>query len=177
MIPVQCKMARVALDWGVRDLAQAAEVSPDTIARLERGDPLKASTVNLIQSTLQAAGVDFIPQNGGGSGVRLIKYFPVLRDHGGPGIMFEIPYVSPDVTDGIGEPNETRLAFYASPEVLKILRPDINTREGEIRCFLIHRRRLANGAMRAFDHAAGEITSRRRKSGAMVLKVMDFALR
>ncbi|WP_414146080.1 helix-turn-helix domain-containing protein [Acetobacter indonesiensis] len=70
---VQCKMARVAVGWGVRELAAAADVSPNTIARLERGEELKASTIEAIRSALEAAGVEFIPENGGGAGVRLKK--------------------------------------------------------------------------------------------------------
>ena len=73
MIAVQCKMARVALGIGVRDLAEMAKVSPDTIARLERGELLKERTVDAIRATLEAAGVEFIPENGGGAGVRLRK--------------------------------------------------------------------------------------------------------
>ncbi|MDI6652110.1 helix-turn-helix transcriptional regulator [Gluconobacter japonicus] len=64
-------MARVAIGWGVRDLAAAANVSPNTIARLERGEPLRENTVTIIRKALEAAGVEFIPQNGGGPGVRL----------------------------------------------------------------------------------------------------------
>ncbi|TLU70905.1 helix-turn-helix domain-containing protein [Lichenicoccus roseus] len=64
-------MARAALDLGVRDLAQLASVSPNTIARFERGDALYPRTVLAIQSALEAAGVGFIAQNGGGPGVRL----------------------------------------------------------------------------------------------------------
>ncbi len=71
MIAVQCKMARVALGVAVRDLAEMAKVSPDTIARLERGEPLKERTVDAIQHALEAAGVIFIEQNGDGPGVRL----------------------------------------------------------------------------------------------------------
>lgn len=71
MLAVQCKMARVAIGWGVRELAAAANVSPNTIARLERGEELKASTIETIRSALEAAGVEFIPENGGGAGVRL----------------------------------------------------------------------------------------------------------
>ncbi|WP_346186933.1 helix-turn-helix domain-containing protein [Acetobacter orleanensis] len=71
MLAVQCKMARAAIGWGVRDLAKEAGVSPDTIARLERGEELKASTIEAICSALEAAGVEFIPENGGGAGVRL----------------------------------------------------------------------------------------------------------
>jgi len=69
-------MARVALGIAVRDLAGMAKVSPDTIARLERGEPLKERTVDAIRSTLEAAGVEFIPENGGGAGVRLRKPAP-----------------------------------------------------------------------------------------------------
>lgn len=68
---IQCKMARVAVGWGVRELAAAAAVSTDTIARLERGEALKESTVAAIRAALEVAGVQFIPENGGGPGVRL----------------------------------------------------------------------------------------------------------
>ncbi|KAB0678039.1 helix-turn-helix domain-containing protein [Aureimonas leprariae] len=66
-------MARAALGLGVRELAKAAEVSPDTVARLERGEELKERTVAAIQAALEAAGVEFIAENGGGAGVRLRK--------------------------------------------------------------------------------------------------------
>jgi transcriptional regulator with XRE-family HTH domain len=64
-------MARTALGWGARDLARAAEVSPDTVARFERGDALKEITVEVIQRTLERAGVVFIGVSGGGPGARL----------------------------------------------------------------------------------------------------------
>jgi transcriptional regulator with XRE-family HTH domain len=73
MIAVQCKMARAALGLGVRELADLAKVSPDTIARLERGEPLKERTVDALRVALENAGVEFIPENGGGPGVRLRK--------------------------------------------------------------------------------------------------------
>lgn len=69
--PVQSRMARAAVGLGVRDLAVAAKVSPDTIARLERGETLRITTVASIRSALEAAGVEFIDENGGGAGVRL----------------------------------------------------------------------------------------------------------
>ena len=69
MLPVQCKMARVAVDWGVRDLAKAADVSPDTVARLERGEALRVGTVEAIRRALESAGVEFT--NGEQPGVRL----------------------------------------------------------------------------------------------------------
>jgi len=66
-------MARTALDWGVLDLAREAQVSTQTIVRFERGDQLRAQTIQTLQRTLEAAGVEFIPENGGGVGVRLKK--------------------------------------------------------------------------------------------------------
>jgi transcriptional regulator with XRE-family HTH domain len=71
MFPVQSRMGRAALGWGVRDLASAAKVSPDTIARLERGESLYPRTLDTIRGAFEAAGVIFIEQNGGGPGVRL----------------------------------------------------------------------------------------------------------
>ncbi len=59
-------MARIALGLGVRELANAAKVSPDTIARLERGDALRERTVAAIRDGLEAAGGEFIAENGGG---------------------------------------------------------------------------------------------------------------
>ena len=72
-LPVQCRMARSALGWGVRELAAAAKVSADTVARFERGDELKERTVEAIQRALEAGGIEFIDENGGGPGLRLKK--------------------------------------------------------------------------------------------------------
>ena len=69
-------MARTAVGWGVRDLAQKASVSTNTVARLERGETLKQSTVDVLRAVLEAAGVEFIEQNGGGPGVRLKAALP-----------------------------------------------------------------------------------------------------
>ena len=77
LLPVQCRMARSALGWSIRDLAEAAKVGIDTVTRFEKGDTLKERTVEAIQHTLEAAGVEFIPENGGGPGVRLRK--PVAK--------------------------------------------------------------------------------------------------
>jgi transcriptional regulator with XRE-family HTH domain len=64
-------MARAALGLGVRELARAAQVSPDTVARFERGEDLRERTIEGLQQALEDAGVEFIPANGGGPGVRL----------------------------------------------------------------------------------------------------------
>lgn len=66
-------MARAALGLGVRDLAKSAGVSPDTVARLERGEELRSTTIDAIRSALETAGVVFLPENGNGPGVALRK--------------------------------------------------------------------------------------------------------
>ena len=70
-LPVQCRMARAALGLGVRELAAAAKVSIDTVARFERGDELKERTIDALQRALEAAGVEFT--NGDQPGVRLTR--------------------------------------------------------------------------------------------------------
>ena len=77
---VQSKMARVALGLGVRDLAALADVSPNTIARLERGEDLREVTLGTIRAALESAGVEFIPENGGGAGVRLAKPLDPIKN-------------------------------------------------------------------------------------------------
>lgn len=76
MNAIQCKMARVALGLGVRELAVLAKTSPNTIARLERGEELKERTIDAIRAALEDAGVIFIAENGEGPGVRLKKQIP-----------------------------------------------------------------------------------------------------
>jgi hypothetical protein len=66
-------MACSGLEWNWDDLAQAAEVSRDTIARFLRGEDLRPGTIASMQSALETAGVEFIAENGGGPGVRLAK--------------------------------------------------------------------------------------------------------
>lgn len=73
MNSTQCKMARAATGLGVRDLARLADVSPNTIARLERGEDMRPATIAVVRAALEAAGIEFIPENGGGAGVRLRK--------------------------------------------------------------------------------------------------------
>ena len=68
-------MARAGLALGVRDLATIADVSPNTIARFERGDALHARTLAHIQGALEGEGVTFIDDRvisaTGGAGVRI----------------------------------------------------------------------------------------------------------
>jgi transcriptional regulator with XRE-family HTH domain len=73
MKPIQLKMARAAVGWGVRDLAKKAGVTANTVTRIENGADAKQSTMDKLQHALEVAGVDFIDENGGGPGVRLRK--------------------------------------------------------------------------------------------------------
>jgi transcriptional regulator with XRE-family HTH domain len=65
LVAEQCKAARAAIGWSVRDLARVATVAPDTVARFERDDPwerptgpkVKASTVEKLQRALQEGGI------------------------------------------------------------------------------------------------------------------------
>ena len=67
-------MARAALDWTVRDLADATGLHRNTISNLEVGRYSgDAKTLELIEKVLTKAGVEFIAENGGGVGVRLKK--------------------------------------------------------------------------------------------------------
>jgi transcriptional regulator with XRE-family HTH domain len=67
----QVRMARAALGWGVRELAAAAKVNPNTVTRFEGGAGANTGTVRALQTALESAGVVFISPNGGGGGVRL----------------------------------------------------------------------------------------------------------
>ena len=69
----QCRMARAALKFSVRDLAAAARVGANTVVRLEAGEKLQERTVEAIRAALESAGIEFIAENGGGPGVRLKK--------------------------------------------------------------------------------------------------------
>ncbi len=75
----QVKAARSLLAWSQDDLASRSGVSKPTIARLETADGEiggYAGTRDKIIAALETAGVEFIPENGGGAGVRLRKSEP-----------------------------------------------------------------------------------------------------
>jgi transcriptional regulator with XRE-family HTH domain len=72
----QLRAARAMARIEQSDLAKVAKVSVDTIKRLERTiGPVSANvlTVNAVTQALEAVGVEFIEENGGGPGVRLRK--------------------------------------------------------------------------------------------------------
>lgn len=70
----QVKAARALLGWSQGDLAERSGVSEPTIARLEAEDGLLGGRPDTAAKILQAlidAGIEFLPKNGGGAGVRL----------------------------------------------------------------------------------------------------------
>jgi len=70
--PGQCRAARALLDWSQGDLEAASKVARKTIADFEGGGRTPyARTVGALQVALETAGIEFIPENGGGAGVRL----------------------------------------------------------------------------------------------------------
>ena len=72
----QLKAARALLAWSQNDLARESGVSEPTIARLESSDgPIggRPDTAEKLLAALEKGGIEFIPENGGGAGVRLAK--------------------------------------------------------------------------------------------------------
>jgi transcriptional regulator with XRE-family HTH domain len=67
----QVRAARGLLDWSQGRLADASGVPTRTVMRFEgRETEPRASTTSAIRAALELAGVEFIPENGGGPGVR-----------------------------------------------------------------------------------------------------------
>jgi transcriptional regulator with XRE-family HTH domain len=71
MKAIQLRMARAAVGWGVRELAEKAGVTANTVTRIENGADAKQSTIDRLQRALEAAGVEFT--NSDQPGVRLTK--------------------------------------------------------------------------------------------------------
>jgi transcriptional regulator with XRE-family HTH domain len=72
----QIKAARALLAWSQADLADRSGISEPTIARLEAADGElggREGTTERLRAAIEAAGVEFIDENGGGPGVRLKK--------------------------------------------------------------------------------------------------------
>lgn len=70
MNDVQLRSARAILKLGIREMAELTGVSHFTIVRMEAGEPVKASTVAKVRAALEAIGIEFIAENGGGPGTR-----------------------------------------------------------------------------------------------------------
>lgn len=74
------RAGRSLLRWSQKKLAEEASkihpVSVDTIKKWEAiNGPISANTMTAgaVRTALESAGVEFIPENGGGPGVRLKK--------------------------------------------------------------------------------------------------------
>ena len=74
MTPEQCKAARAMTGLSQDQLAQRSGVAVSTIIPFEQNQRTPyASTVKKLQTALEAAGIDFIEENGGGPGLRMRK--------------------------------------------------------------------------------------------------------
>jgi ribosome-binding protein aMBF1 (putative translation factor) len=72
----QIRAARALLRWSAAELAQQAALGANTIRRAEVAEhetSLTAANDLAVRRALEAAGVEFINENGGGVGVRLRK--------------------------------------------------------------------------------------------------------
>jgi ribosome-binding protein aMBF1 (putative translation factor) len=56
---IQCKMARAALNWGIKELAEEAGINPNTIVRFESGKGALTSTVDKVLEAFIEHGVTF----------------------------------------------------------------------------------------------------------------------
>jgi transcriptional regulator with XRE-family HTH domain len=72
----QIRAARGLLNLSVRELAERAGVHRNTITRVETEATAPGHSLSAIRAALEAAGVEFIAENGGGAGVRLKKGNP-----------------------------------------------------------------------------------------------------
>ncbi len=69
----QIRAARGLVRWSADDLAAAAQIGISTVRRAEADNgspPITIANLKAIQLALEGAGVEFIPENGGGAGVR-----------------------------------------------------------------------------------------------------------
>jgi hypothetical protein len=73
----QLRAARALVRWSAQDLARHSAVGVTTIRRAELAESetsMTAANNQAVLRALEAAGVEFIDENGGGPGVRLRKH-------------------------------------------------------------------------------------------------------
>jgi transcriptional regulator with XRE-family HTH domain len=92
----QTRAARALLDWSQEQLAENAQVARATVADFERDNraPMRQNLV-AIRASLEAAGIQFIPENGGGAGVRFRKVeleFESTAIPDGDGVMIPVRF-------------------------------------------------------------------------------------
>src|SRR4051812_2199967 len=68
----QCRAGRALIEWSQQQLSQAASIDLQTVTDFERRfRSADETTRRRLRATLEAAGVTFIAENGGGAGARL----------------------------------------------------------------------------------------------------------
>jgi transcriptional regulator with XRE-family HTH domain len=71
LTPSQCRAGRALIDWSQQQLADASLVGNATIRNFESGrSGPQQSTLAALQRALEAAGVVFLDENGGGVKLR-----------------------------------------------------------------------------------------------------------
>lgn len=74
MTPAQCRAARALIGMTQSELATSAGFGLSTIVDFEKERRIVSTTAqSKMMQALEAAGVQFIEENGGGAGVRLRK--------------------------------------------------------------------------------------------------------
>ena len=81
LTPAQCEAARGLLGWSRERLGAFSETTASMLEKFERGGRMpqpsrgnpQIDRIAAIRTALEAAGVEFIQENGGGVGVRLRK--------------------------------------------------------------------------------------------------------
>lgn len=74
LTPRLCRSARALLGWQQQDLVDSSGVSRSTIGAFETKDETaRMATMNnkALVEAFERAGLEFIPENGGGAGLRL----------------------------------------------------------------------------------------------------------
>jgi transcriptional regulator with XRE-family HTH domain len=62
--PEQIRAARAMLKWPAKELAEKAVLSVPTVQRIESGADAMGTTIQAIEKALEAAGIEFLPDNG-----------------------------------------------------------------------------------------------------------------
>lgn len=114
----QIRAARALLGWSQEALAVAADVSALSVKRLETGaaavsDDLRGKVV----AALEVAGVEFIPENGGGAGVRLRR--PAASPHSIAAKIEELEARADAIQPGNGPPSPAKAMKAMKRAVIK----------------------------------------------------------
>lgn len=76
----QCRAARALLEWTQDRLAETSSVSKKTLVDFEAGKrtPYDRTVAEVVRA-FEAAGIEFIAENGGGAGVRFREKLDVRK--------------------------------------------------------------------------------------------------